>query len=102
MPILSLLCHPEMIQTMFFFFFLSFFFFFRNPSIESEEDELSSEDKELEWPQYTVDTKLYKELAPGMNNIVDPSGRRCRVWNDFLPKLDAALGNYNFKRLSEI
>ena len=75
-----------------------FFFFSRYPSIGSEE-ELSSEDKELEWPQYTVDTRLYKELAPEMNNIVDPTGGRCRVWNDFLPKLDVALGNYNYLRV---
>ena len=75
--------------------------FCRYPSIGSEE-ELSFEDKELEWPQYTVDTKLYKELAPEMKNIVDPSGRRCRLWNDFLPKLDAALGNYTISGLSTI
>ena len=36
---------------------------------------------------------MYKELTPNMKNIVDPLGSRCQVWNNFLPKLDIALGN---------
>ena len=68
----------------------------RNPNIGSEEG-LLPEDSELEWPKYTIDTRMYKELTPDMKNIVDPLGSRCQVWNDFLPKLDIALGNDDFE-----
>ena len=67
--------------------------FHRNPNIGSENDKASiPAAKLLEWPQYTLDRKVFKELSPSMKNIPDPSGISCRLLNDFFPKLNAALG----------
>ncbi|XP_072034468.1 acetylcholinesterase-like [Amphiura filiformis] len=65
-----------------------------NPNIGTENEEASSPAaKLLEWPQFTLDKRMYKELSPSMNNIPDPSGISCKLWNDYFPKLDAALAD---------
>ncbi|XP_072048247.1 cholinesterase-like [Amphiura filiformis] len=60
-----------------------------NPNIASEGEENSGEDNDLDWPQYTPDEKMYQELAPEMRSIPDPNRARCRVWNEYIPKLEA-------------
>ncbi|XP_072039743.1 acetylcholinesterase-like [Amphiura filiformis] len=64
-----------------------------NPNIASEGGEYSGEDKEIDWPQYTPDKKMYQELAPDMRSIPDPNRARCRVWNEYIPKLEAWMAN---------
>ncbi|XP_072027674.1 acetylcholinesterase-like [Amphiura filiformis] len=65
-----------------------------NPNIGNENEEASTPAaKLLEWPRYTVESRMFKELSPSMRNIPDPSGIACRLWNDYLPKLDAALAD---------
>ncbi|XP_072044550.1 cholinesterase-like [Amphiura filiformis] len=64
-----------------------------NPNIASESEEYSGEDKEIDWPQYTPDKKMYQELVPDMRSIPDPNRARCRVWNEYIPKLEAWMGN---------
>ncbi|XP_072044517.1 uncharacterized protein [Amphiura filiformis] len=64
-----------------------------NPNIASESEEYSGEDKDIDWPQYTPDKKMYQELAPDMRSIPDPNRARCRVWNEYIPKLEAWMAN---------
>ncbi|XP_072043232.1 acetylcholinesterase-like [Amphiura filiformis] len=65
-----------------------------NPNIGTKNEEASSPAaKLLEWPQFTLDKRTFKELSPSMKNIPDPSGISCKLWNDYFPKLDAALAN---------
>ena len=75
----------------------NYFAYNRNPNIGSEHEKVSTPAaKLLEWPQYTLDKRTYKGLSPSMENIPHPSGISCRLWNDFYPKLNAALGKINY------
>ncbi len=71
----------------------------RNPNLGTDDARASSPAaKLLEWPEFNLDTRMYKDLSPAMTNIPDPSGIGCKFWNDYLPKLNAALGRSIIER----
>jgi len=58
-----------------------------NPNLSSLDAELTDEEKETEWPLFTVEELAYKKLNPTMQNGRAIKAKECLMWNEFMPKL---------------
>ncbi|XP_071795073.1 acetylcholinesterase-like [Asterias amurensis] len=58
-----------------------------NPNLSSLDAELTDEEKQTEWPLFTVEGLEYKDLTPDMLNGRGIKARECRFFNEFVPQL---------------
>ena len=49
--------------------------------------QLTAEEKEKEWPEFTLEKLTYKDLSLAMLNGRGVKTRECLLWNEFIPKL---------------
>ena len=54
--------------------------------------ELTDEEKETEWPLFTLEELAYKDLSPAMLNGRGIKARECLMWREFIPHLAQIAG----------
>ncbi|XP_077986665.1 fatty acyl-CoA hydrolase precursor, medium chain-like [Glandiceps talaboti] len=62
-----------------------------NPNLSSENAELTSEEKSVEWPAFTVPEMYYKDISTSMQTKRALKARECAFWNKYVPGLVEAL-----------
>lgn len=55
----------------------------------------TEEDIAVEWPQYTLSDPMHRELSTNMRTGRGLKAKQCSLWNDYLPKLNAAIAEAN-------
>ncbi|XP_077987038.1 fatty acyl-CoA hydrolase precursor, medium chain-like [Glandiceps talaboti] len=63
-----------------------------NPNLSSEDAELTSEEKSVEWPAFTVPEMYYKDISTSMQTKRALKARECAFWNKYASRLVEALG----------
>ncbi|XP_022085529.1 cholinesterase 1-like [Acanthaster planci] len=58
-----------------------------NPNLSSLNAEQGKEENLPEWPLFTLEELVYKDLSPSMGNGRGIKAKECLMWNEFIPKL---------------